>query len=79
MSPAEQESDSLSSLEDRIQRAVQLVARLRQEREAAVEEAPVEGEIQEVAAAADESEASAEEAAAQTEGGEKDVSAEPKE
>jgi len=47
--------------------------------EAAVEEAPVEGEIQEVAAAADESEASAEEAAAQTEGGEKDVSAEPKE
>jgi hypothetical protein len=44
-----------------------------------VEEAPVEGEIQEVAAAADESEASAEEAAAQTEGGEKDVSAEPKE
>jgi N utilization substance protein A len=47
--------------------------------EAAVEEAPVEGEIQEVAAPADESEASAEEAAAQTEGGEKDVSAEPKE
>ena len=46
--------------------------------EAAAEEAPVEGEIQEVAAAADESEASAE-AAAQTEGGEKDVSAEPKE
>jgi FtsZ-binding cell division protein ZapB len=39
MSPAEQESDSLSSLEDRIQRAVQLVGRLRQEREAAVEEA----------------------------------------
>jgi len=39
MSPAEQESDSLSSLEDRIQRAVQLVARLRQERESAVEEA----------------------------------------
>ena len=47
--------------------------------EAAVEEAPVEGEIEEVAAAADESEASAEEAATQTEGGEKDVSAEPKE
>jgi N utilization substance protein A len=47
--------------------------------EVAVEEAPVEGEIPEVAAAADESEASAEEAAAQTEGGEKDVSAEPKE
>ena len=39
MSPAEQESDSLSSLEDRIQRAVQLVGRLRQEREAAAEEA----------------------------------------
>ena len=36
MSPAEQEIDSLSSLEERIQRAVQLVARLRQEREAAV-------------------------------------------
>ena len=39
MSPAEQQNDSLSSLEDRIQRAVQLVVRLRQEREAAVEEA----------------------------------------
>jgi chromosome segregation ATPase len=39
MSPVEQENDSLSSLEDRIQRAVQLVARLRQEREAAVEQA----------------------------------------
>ena len=39
MSPAEQENDSLSSLEDRIQRAVQLVGRLRQEKEAAVEEA----------------------------------------
>ena len=39
MSPAEQENDSLSSLEERIQRAVQLVVRLRQEREAAVEEA----------------------------------------
>ncbi|HYW46615.1 MAG TPA: cell division protein ZapB [Bryobacteraceae bacterium] len=38
MSPVEQE-DSLSSLEDRIQRAVQLVARLRQEKEAALEEA----------------------------------------
>jgi FtsZ-binding cell division protein ZapB len=38
MTPAEQE-DSLSSLEDRIQRAIQLVSRLRQEREAAVEEA----------------------------------------
>jgi FtsZ-binding cell division protein ZapB len=39
MSPVEQENDSLSSLEERIQRAVQLVARLRQERESAVEEA----------------------------------------
>ena len=39
MSPADQENDSLSSLEDRIQRAVQLVGRLRQEREAAVAEA----------------------------------------
>jgi FtsZ-binding cell division protein ZapB len=39
MSPAEQETDSLSSLEDRIQRAVQLVTRLREEKEAAVEQA----------------------------------------
>ena len=39
MSPVEQENDSLSSLEDRIQRAIQLVGRLRQEKEAAVEEA----------------------------------------
>ena len=39
MSPADQEQDSLSSLEDRIQRAVQLVSILRQEREAAVREA----------------------------------------
>ena len=39
MSPAGQENDSLSSLEERIQRAVQLVTRLRQEREAAVGEA----------------------------------------
>ena len=39
MSPAEQETDSLNSLEDRIQRAVQLVGRLRQERDAALEEA----------------------------------------
>ena len=38
MSPVEQE-DSLSSLEDRIQRAVQLVARLREEKEAALEDA----------------------------------------
>jgi len=39
MTPAEQENDSLSGLEDRIQRAVQLVSRLKQEREAAVAEA----------------------------------------
>lgn len=39
MSPADQENDSLSSLEDRIQRAVQLVVVLRQERETAVREA----------------------------------------
>ena len=39
MSPAELEGDSLSSLEDRIQRAVQLVGRLRQEKEAALAEA----------------------------------------
>lgn len=34
-----QESDSLAGLEERIQRAVQLVAKLRQEKEAAVAEA----------------------------------------
>jgi FtsZ-binding cell division protein ZapB len=39
MSPSSQEIDSLSSLEERIQLAVQLVTRLRQEREAAVGEA----------------------------------------
>ena len=39
MSPADQESDSLSTLEERIQRAVQLVVRLRQEREAAIQDA----------------------------------------
>jgi FtsZ-binding cell division protein ZapB len=39
MSPAEHESDSLSSLEERIQRAIQLVSQLRREKEAAVEEA----------------------------------------
>ena len=39
MSPLELESDSLSSLEERIQRAVQLVGRLRQEHAAAVETA----------------------------------------
>jgi len=39
MSPSEQETDSLSSLEDRIQQAIELVARLRQERNTAIEEA----------------------------------------
>jgi predicted nucleic acid-binding Zn-ribbon protein len=39
MTPVEQETDSLSSLEQRIQQAVQLVARLRAEKEAALEEA----------------------------------------
>jgi len=39
MSPAEQENDSLSSLEERILRAVQTMAKLRQERDAALEEA----------------------------------------
>ena len=39
MSPVETETDSLGNLEDRIQQAIQLVARLRQERDAAVEEA----------------------------------------
>lgn len=39
MSPAEPETDSLSSLEERIQQTAQLMARLRQERESAVEEA----------------------------------------
>ena len=39
MFPVPQEGDSLSSLEERIQRAIQLVARLRQEKEAAVAEA----------------------------------------
>jgi chromosome segregation ATPase len=38
MTPAEQE-DSLSSLEDRIQRAVDLLSRMRREKEAAVEQA----------------------------------------
>ena len=37
--PVEHDTDSLSSLEERIQRAVQLVTRLRQERDAAVEQA----------------------------------------
>ena len=39
MSPVEQETDSLQTLEDRIQQAVQLVTKLRQERDAAVREA----------------------------------------
>jgi FtsZ-binding cell division protein ZapB len=39
MSPVEQEQDSLSTLEERIQRAVQLVVKLRHEKEAALEEA----------------------------------------
>ena len=39
MSPVEQETDSLQTLEDRIQQAVQLVAKLRQEKDAAVREA----------------------------------------
>ena len=39
MTAVEQESDSLSSLEERITLAVQLVARLRKEKQAAVEEA----------------------------------------
>ena len=39
MSPVEQETDSLQALEQRIQQAVQLVVRLRQEKDAAVQEA----------------------------------------
>jgi len=39
MTSAEQDTDSLSSLEERIQHAVQLVSRLRQEKEAALAEA----------------------------------------
>ena len=39
MSPADQETDSLQALEQRIQQAVQLVAKLRQEKDAAVREA----------------------------------------
>src|SRR5262249_37497316 len=38
MSPTEQEIDSLESLEERIQEAVQLVSRLRRERDAALEQ-----------------------------------------
>lgn len=39
MSPAEQETDSLTNLEDSIQRTIQVVARLRQEKSAALAEA----------------------------------------
>jgi uncharacterized coiled-coil DUF342 family protein len=39
MAAAEHQIDSLSSLEDRIHKAVQLVSRLRQEKEAAVKDA----------------------------------------
>jgi FtsZ-binding cell division protein ZapB len=39
MSPAEQETDSLQTLEQRVQQAVQLVARLRKEKEAAQQDA----------------------------------------
>jgi predicted nucleic acid-binding Zn-ribbon protein len=39
MTPAEQEIDSLAGLEDRIQKTVQLVGRLRAEKEAALQEA----------------------------------------
>jgi FtsZ-binding cell division protein ZapB len=39
MSPSEQETDSLSNLEQRIQQAVDLVVRLRKEKNAAVEQA----------------------------------------
>ena len=38
-SPADQEIDSLGSLEESIQRAVQLVTRLREEKDAALQEA----------------------------------------
>ena len=39
MSPVEGETDSLGSLEERIQQAIQFVARLRQEKDAALAEA----------------------------------------
>ena len=39
MSPQEQETDALSGLEERIQKAVQLVNRLREERDAALADA----------------------------------------
>ena len=49
MSPLEFEVDSLSSLEDRIQRAVQWVAQLRQEKDAAVEAAEARAEADRLA------------------------------
>jgi len=39
MTPIEEEADSLRSLEDRIQQAIQVVVRLRKEKEAALEDA----------------------------------------
>jgi len=39
MTPVETETDSLGSLEERIQQAIQLVVRLRQEKDAALAEA----------------------------------------
>ena len=39
MNPTEQDTDALSGLEERIQRAVQLVTRLREEKEEALQEA----------------------------------------
>jgi FtsZ-binding cell division protein ZapB len=39
MTPMEAENDSLSSLEERIQQAIQVVGRLRQEKDAALTEA----------------------------------------
>jgi FtsZ-binding cell division protein ZapB len=39
MSPSEQETDALSGLEERIQKAVELVGRLREERDAALQDA----------------------------------------
>ena len=39
MTPIEEEGDSLSSLEERIQQAIQVVARLRKEKEAALADA----------------------------------------
>jgi FtsZ-binding cell division protein ZapB len=39
MSPVETETDSLGSLEERIQQAIQLVVRLRKEKDAALAEA----------------------------------------